>query len=471
MPTYVGSGSRSWFAIGRNAARGTKITTFDGPDNTQNPRVPGMVQKRFPFSEFAINEISEAIANNLITGFGSRAAAVFGQFSAGGRIVTGIIPQDIFHFLLGVLNSDSLPSSPKIVDISKASSNKDEIKASATIADITTSATLSRQVNTEGGKPPSRVKFTFDAAPTAGTIVLTGHRKIGRHEKDFFTVRETITPRAATVYSTKYLTQLDSVRFTGITGAANVGLDWDSNTYDTTAKFNTAATQFPGWSVQGSDGGQPFVAEDITPVSMTASIGTGGVSLTIEVVGTRKDELRILTSDADTYEFPEAELSHFPLGSDKQQPVWGASFMYAGEVIKATNIEIAANLNLGPDDAFDGSRFVRDIAQDGNREIDFNPTLRFISGTQASDVFAKWQEIFRNDERSALIFRGYNYHGNGAREIIEIRCPSSQLVTNEIVTSGAGPIDRRLAFYGLPSAGETSEIIVRTETQEAFSEG
>ena len=47
--------------------------------------------------------------------------------------------------------------------------------------------------------------------------------------------------------------------------------------------------------------------------------------------------------------------------------------MYDDTIIKATNIEIAANLNLGIDDAFDGSRFVRDVVQDGNREIDFNP--------------------------------------------------------------------------------------------------
>ena len=469
MPTYVGSGAKSWFAVGRNNARGTKIATFSAPDNTQDPRVAGMTQKRFPFSEFAINELSEAIANNLSTGFGSRAAAVFGQFSAGGRIVTGIIPQDIFHFLMGILNPDSLRSSTQITNVNQKTSPDDVIQTSGAIANITTAATVARKI--AAGKPPSRIKFTFDAAPSAGTIVLKGHRKIGRPDKDFFTVSETLTPRAATVYSTKYLTQLDSVVFTGITGATNVALDWDSNTYETSGKFNTAATQFPGWTVQGSDGGQPFVAEDITPVRMTASIGTGGVSLTVEVVGTRKDELRILTSDADTYEFPDAELSHFPLGSDRQQPVWGASFMYDNTIIKATNIEIAANLNLGIDDAFDGSRFVRDIAQDGNREIDFNPTLRFISGTQASDVFAKWQEIFRNDERSPLLFRGYNYHGNGARELIEISCPSSQLVTNEIVTSGAGPIDRRLNFYGLPSAAETSEIIVRTETQTEFSEG
>ena len=469
MALYTGSGAKSWFAIGRNNERGGKITTFSTPDNTQDPRVPGMTQKRFPFSEFAINELAEAIANNLITGFGSRAAAVFGQFSAGGRIVTGVIPQDIFHLLLGVLNSDSLPSSTKIVNVNQKSTPDDVIKTSSTIADITTAATEARKI--AAGKPPSRVKFTFDTAPTAGTIVLKGHRKIGRPSKDFFTVTERLTPRTAQVYSTKYLTQLDSVVFTGITGATNVGLEWDSNTYDTTGKFNTAATQFPGWTVQGSDGGQPFVAEDITPVRANISIGTGGVSLTVEVVGTRKDELRILTSDAETYEFPESELSHFPLGSDRQQPVWGASFMYDDTIIKATNIEIAASLNIGTDNAFDGSRFVRDVVQDGNREVDFNPTLRFVSGTQASDVFAKWQEIFRNDDRSALIFRGYNYHGNGSREIIEVRSPSSQLVTNEIVTSGAGPIDRRLNFYGLPSAGETSEIIVRTETQEEFSEG
>ena len=127
-------------------------------------------------------------------------------------------------------------------------------------------------------------------------------------------------------------------------------------------------------------------------------------------------------------------------------------------------------MNLNPDDAFDGSRFITDIVQDGNREIDFNPTIRFISGTEASDVFARWQEIFRDDRREALLFRGYNFFGDGSRELIEIECPGSQLVTNEIGTTGAGPIDRRLAFLGLPSGTETSEIIVRTQTQTQFSE-
>ena len=363
--------------MGRNNVRGTKITTFDAPDNTTDPRTAGMTQKRFPFSEFAINELSEAIANNLITGFGSRAAAVFGQFSAGGRIVTGIIPQDIFHFLMGILNPDSLPSSEKIANVNQKATPDDVIQTSASIADITAAATVARKI--APGKPPSRIKFTFDAVPTAGTIVLKGHRKIGRPDKDFFTITETLTPRAATVYSTKYLTQLDSVVFTGITGAANVGLEWDSNTYATTGKFNTAGDTVSRMDCPGGRRRSTiYPPEDITPVRMNASIGTGGVSLTVEVVGTRKDELRILTSDAPAYEFPDAELNHFPLGSDRQQPVWGASFMYDDTIIKATNIEIAANLNLGIDDAFDGSRFVRDVVQDGNREIDFNPTLRFI---------------------------------------------------------------------------------------------
>ena len=465
MANYTGSGARSWFALGRNSARGTKITTFAAPAGN----TPGMIQKRFPFSEFSISEISEVLANNLITGFGSRDAAIFGRFSAGGRIVTGIIPSDIFHFIMGVLSLTSLPTSTKIADISQATANKDQIKASAAIADITTAPTVARMV--EAGKPPSRVKFTFDTAPTAGTIVVKGIRKIGRPEVDNFVVTETINPRASEVYSTNYYKQIDSVVFTSIAGATNVGLDWDSNTYKTEAKFSASPVLFPGWTMQGSDGGQPFVAEDMTPVNMNLSIGTGGVSNTMEVVGTHKTELRKLTAgDAPAYTFTDEELAMFPRGSTRQQPVWGASFWYGDTLVKATNIEIAMNLNLGPDDSFDGSRFITDITQDGNREIDFNPTIRFVSGTQASDVFAKWQEILRNDERSMLLFRGYNYFGNGAREIIEVECPSSQLITNEIVTSGAGPIDRRLSFYGLPSASEASEIIIRTETQEQFSE-
>ena len=150
------------------------------------------------------------------------------------------------------------------------------------------------------GKPPSRIKFTFDAVPNCRNDRFEG--AIGRSvdpDKDFFTITETLTTKSR---NRLFNEVSHAVGFCGVHPASqepqNVGLEWDSNTYATTGKFNTAATQFPGWSIQGADGGQPFTAEDITPVRMNASIGTGGVSLTVEVVGTRKDELRILTSDA-----------------------------------------------------------------------------------------------------------------------------------------------------------------------------
>ena len=474
MALYTGSGSKSWFAIGRNKVRGTKITEFDAPSGDGSSRTAGMTQKRFPFSEFNINEIADAIDSNLITGFGSRAAQVFGRYSAGGRIVTGIIPEDIIHFMMGILNLDTRPDGTLMANLNSKDTPDDTlIPAGHSVgSNYTPGNDGENKIN--ASSPPSRLKFEFSAVPTAGTVTIKGFRKIGRADVDRFPITETATPRAISFTSKNYFQEITSITFDGITpGNATVVVTWGSNTWQHEAKFSTAASEFPGWTVQGSDGGQPFVAEDITPVRMDLSIGTGGVTNTMEVVGTRKDELRtIATAENEVYVFPESELKeHFPLGSTRQQPVWGSSFLYGDTIVKATGIEIGINLNLGPDDAFDGSRFITDITSQGNREIDFNPTIRFISGTQASDTFARWQNIYRNDERTKLVFRGYNYYGNGARELIEIECPSSQLITNEINTTGAGPIDRRLAFIGQPTGTETSEVIVRVQTQSEFTEG
>ena len=467
------SGSQTWFAVGENLTRGTPIAVYDAPvrDNTTGKlTTAGMVQKRFPFTEFSINDDPQIIESTLIRAFGAASADIFGLFSAAGRVRTGILPLDLLHLFRGCLNPSTKIESTKITGV-----NVDDEDVAFAQSATTDSTTISTIKAVKDGNAPSKLQLTFSAAPTAGTVTINGVRKIGRpnnrihKQKD----REVLTPRKAVELTTKSWADIESITFSGIlandvmvTGA------WDSGTYETLMRFNTANTLFEGWTVQGADGGAPFVAEDVTPIGARINVTSGGASVDMDVIATLKDELRVLAAEGETLVFPESEITHFPASQEREQPGWGNAFFFGGEAIKATGLDIAIALNIATDtEAFDASRFATEIIQSADRTVTFAPTLRFVSGDQASDTFTKWQQILRGDVRSSLLFRSYNYLGDGSRTLFEIQAPSAQMNANEVVSAGSGPLTRRTGFKALPSASEASEIVIRTETKEQFSEG
>ena len=461
-------GSQTWFAVGRNAVRGTPIATFDAPDTTTDPDTPGMTQRRFPFTEFSINDDPEIIESVLIRAVGASSADVFGLFSAAGRIRTGIVPLDVLHLLRGCLNPTSIAST-KITGVNNESTPTDEAIPSGT-----SFGTISNGKAVREGQPPSKLKLTFSAAPTAGTVKITGIRKVGRPNNRIHKQVDTevLTPRATAITSLKSWVEIKKVESTSLApnGVTITGA-WDSDRYETVMKFNTANTLFEGWTVQGADGGAPFVAEDVTPIAARFSVAAGGASVDMDVIATLKNELRILTSQDETLVFPDAEITHFPISQQREQPGWGGAFFFGGEAVKATGLDIAIALNIAADtEVFDASRYATEIIQSANRVINFNPTLRFVSGDDAADTFTRWQDIFRGDVRNELLFRSYNYLGDGSRTLFEIKAPSAQMNANEVVTSGGGPLTRRTGFKALPSTAEASEIVIRTETKEQYSE-
>ena len=468
------SGSQTWFTVGENLIRGTPIAVYDAPvrdETTGKVTTAGMVQKRFPFNEFSINDEQQIIESTLIRAFGAASADIFGLFSAAGRIRTGILPLDLLHLFRGCLNPSTKIESTKIDKV-----NVDDEDAAFSSSPTTDSTTISEIKAIKEGRTPSKLKLTFSAKPTAGTVTINGIRKIGRpnnrihKQKD----REVLTPREAVVLTTKSWVDIETITFNGITAnSITVTGEWDSATHETLMRFNTANTLFEGWTVIGADGGAPFVAEDVTPIGARISVTSGGASVDMDVIATRKNELRVINpADTETLVFPAAELSKFPISQEREQPGWGSAFFFGGEAVKATGLDIAIAMNIATDtEAFDASRFATEIIQSADRTVNFAPTLRFVSGDQSTDVFTKWQDILRGDIRSELLFRSYNYLGDGSRTLFEIKAPSGQMNANEVVTAGGGPLTRRTGFKALPSASEASEIIIRTETKEQFSEG
>ena len=472
-------GTQTWFAVGENLQRGTPIglgaasplaamsvdVVRDG--TTGRVTTPGLVKRRFPFNEFAINDTPEVIESTLIRAFGAASPDIFGLFSAAGRMRTGIIPSDMLHLLRGSLNPNAPVVSAKIDNVNVDGDN-------AAFGSTGVSTTITNIKAVADGNAPSRLEMTFSAAPTAGTVKITGTRKIGRPDNRIHKQRDTevVTPRAAKVLSSKYWVDIDSIEFNGITaGDLTVTGVWDSGTYSTEMRFNTLNDLFEGWTVIGADGGAPFVAEDVTPIATRFSVTSGGASVDIDVVATLKNELRKIGSTEEQVKFEQEELDLFPISQEREQPGWGSSFWYGGQAVKATGLDVAIALNIESDtEVFDASRYATDIIQTANRVVTFAPTLRFISGDAAADTFQRWQNIIKNDIRSEIIFRSYNYLGDGSRTLFEIKANNAQMNANEVATAGQGPLTRRTGFKALPSTDEASEIVVRTETKEQFSE-
>lgn len=454
-------GSQTWFAAGRNATRGTPLANLDAIQ----------VKRRFPFTEFSINDDPQIIESTLIRALGAASADIFGLFSAAGRIRTGIVPIDALHLLRGVLNPTSI-SSTKITGVNNKSTPDDAaINASTSFGTIAADA----KHPIADGKPPSKLKLTLDTAATKGNVIVTGIRKVGRPNNRIHKVTdiETIAGTGTSLVTKKSWVDITKVENSGLdSGVTSFTGEWDPDGYETIMKFNTTNSLFEGWTVVGADGGVPFVAEDVTPISARFNVTSGGATFDMDVIATLKNELRKLGSDDEALKYTDEEIAKFPLSPDREQPGWGNSLFFGDRAVKATGLDLAITLNIAPDtEVFEASRYATDIIQTANRTVIFSPTLRFVSGDEKADVFNRWQHILRGDIRSALIFRSYNYLGDGSRTLFEIKAPSAQMNANEVVTSGAGPLTRRTGFKALPSSGEVSEIVVRTETKGQFTDG
>ena len=441
---------------------GFTTETIDVVANTEAIYVPGMVNKSFPVSNLNLNEQADTTESDLITARGGFTEDEIAQFYGGVDYTTGILLEDIAHLLRGQFNPTQL--------VSTAVATQDVASVAIPAAGALT-AFLPMQ-----GTPaepyldhPSKAKITFATAPGAGTMTIEGFIKIGSKSGNRRFRSETITLGAGTEYETAnfYAAEDLVISVVGVTTTGNAAFSWDPELYETDLELSLNDPEFPGWTVQGLVGGIPVVAKDFVPSEMTIEATPTGI--TLQMVGPASEVTYRRTIKGGDREVLVLDKTYTPAAT-RRYAGYSGSFRFAGESVKATGVTIGFNRNYEPDDAFDGDRFKTDITA-GDKRITIAPTTRLRSGDAPSDVFTRWQEVFRDNIRTALAFYMFNYERTGQRQLFVIEFPSCQLNESPQKTvAGTGPIDQPLSFLALLNTANESPMKMTIYTHSAYTE-
>ena len=436
--------------------------TIDVVVNTEAIYVPGMVDRSFPVSNLNINEDADTTPSDLITARGGFTENETGQFYGGVDCTTGMLVDDMLHLLRGMFNPTSLASTALATQ---------DVASVAIPASGALTAFLPMQ-----GTPavayldhPSKAKITFALAPGAGTMTIEGYIKIGGKGGNRRFRSETITLGSGTEYESAnfYVAEDLVISVDGVTTTGNAAFSWDPELYETVLEISINDPEFPGFTVQGLVGGVPVVAKDFVPSEMT--IEATPTSISLQLVGPASEVTYRRTVAGGDREVLVADKDYTPVLT-RRFPGWSGAFSFADDLVKATALTVNFNRNYEPDDAFDSDRFKTDLTA-GDKVITISPTSRFQSGDDANDVFVRWQEVFRDNLRTALEYAMFNYESNGQRVFLVMEFPSTQLSESpQTVASGTGPIDQPLAFLSLLNTANDSPIKITIYSRTAYTE-
>ena len=451
----------------RSGAQGTgvalgKQTAYGTPVKVRTD----MTSVLFPVSAITLDEDADIEESNLITAFGAAPPVEIGQLAATGGFTTRILPEFFSHILEGILN----PTKNSSVALAEGALGS---VAAGTVT-ITNASYPGHGTPVEDVGYPSRIKFT--AITGDGTIKIKGKRRAGRQHASgddrlaTFDQEETITVASGetTAESVNYYSSViaDGITVDGITAAT---IAWDPNTYKTTVQFQATDPEFPGYTALLLKGGIPNVVTDWVPGEMAIAAGPDGIDVTMTGVGTRYEEFRTISTEADfdtpKYALETADTQYYHNPPIKSFPGWAGALSFGGEIVKYTSIDFNINRNYENDPGVDGVRFKYGVTATGNRLVTFNPTTYLRAG-DATDTFLRLQEIFRNGTREELIMRNLAYDSDGYQNRMDWKCESAQISESpRAEVTGPGPIERRVPFRALPATGSAAEIIVTMWTK------
>lgn len=454
------SGADGTFAaFARQTARGTRVIANNAD---------GVIGRRFPVSNLSIDELVDIEESNLISDIGADNPIDQGQYSAGGSLTTKVFVEDFWHFLRGILN-------PLEADFTGTALVGITADSGITTTDGTVNSFDAKEAKAKIGDAGTEFLWPCKlqlVGATGGTMAIRGYRRGGRPNQDRFYQSETVDLSQNNATSTKFWQEIIDITFADVAGSPS-DLKWIPDGHRTVVRFQATNPQFPGFTALLVKGGVPSVVQDLVPSSMTLNFGQGASDLSMEFIGSRLDEERTIAGGDDRkVKLSDADLEAFPRPANaRTYPSWAGAFSFGGDIVKYTGIEMAVNRNLEANPGFDGSRFKRGFSATRNRQILITPTTLFRAPDDPTDEYINWQQRFRNDERSALTFSMLAYDPDGRQYKINARTPNSQIIeapANPV--TGSGPIERRLAFKGLPASGSHSEIEFEIFTKEAYSE-
>ena len=427
----------------------------------------GMYRLMYPVSNVDINEQADTQESDLFSAIGAATEPEIGQYWGQANFTTGILNEELPYLLYGMFPTSKTSTPYEDVD-------------QASIASMTanTPITLTPPVWMTGGNPdpdkvrPAKIKLSFATAPGAGVLRVRGYVKVGPAANNVRFRTETIEINTTdTDYETEnyyinnatYPTTLTSS--IAITAAATP--TWDPELYTIDFEIANPDTLFDGWSMQGLVGGVPRTAFDVTPGQIEITATPGGISIAYQCAASRVEELRTIQGGVDEQLLLNTDYEVIP---STRMGGWSGGFRYGTDLVKYTNLVITFNRNYNPDEAANEDRFRTDIEQSANRVVTVVPTTRYRSGNAPTDVFSRWQDLFRNKQRTALSSRAYSYTAQGQQRQFIVECPSALLTESpQTVANAAGNIDQPLNFQAFTNAAGDSEIKITLETTKSYT--
>ena len=436
----------------------------------------GMRRYMYPVSNLAMNEDANIEDSDLISSLGAAEPPDIGQYSGTANFTTGLLTEDMPPILDGIFNN---PTNSTPVPIQDADAG---IAINPTASTTAVPVGLTLPVRTAPQPPgtahPSKLKITFGtlavpAAPAqAGSFTIVGFTKIGAKQGNIRRREETIEVNTTDMeYESRYYYAWDAATplevtssFSAQPGDARFTLDPELYEIEFTIARNDV--QFPGYSVQGLVGGEPRTGYDVVPSLMNITSSPGGVSFEMQCPGGQVTEKRTIQGGHVEQPFLDA---YYEDVESRRYGGWSGALRIGTDLVKMTNLVIGFNRNYAADTATDGDRFATDIEASDDRAITFVPTTRFQSSYERNAMIARWQDFFRDEQRTALDARWYNYTNFGQRRQFIVECPSSLLIESPQTTvSGGSNIDRVLNFQAF-STNIAREITIRLFTTKSYS--
>ena len=433
---------------------GAEVTTVS------NSVTNGMIPILFPVSNLDMNENANIEDSDLISAIGSATPPDIGQYSGQMNFTTGLLTEELPYLLDGIFNNPTSSTAVAPQDADGGTAINPPVAAAVGLTQVDTNH-------------PSKLKIAFAAAPgAAGTFTITGYTKIGSKQNNRRYRTETITVNTTDQnYESRYYYVWDANNPLTVTSAfatqpGNARFTLDPELFEIEFTIARNDVQFPGWSVQGLVGGEPRTGFTVVPSVMNINASPTGVSFEMQCPAGQVTEKRTIQGGDIEQLFLDADYDD---AESRRYGGWSGAFRYGTDLVKMTNLVIGFNRNYAADEATDGDRFATDIEASDDRAITITPTTRFQSSYEQGATFARWQDIFRDETRTALEGRWYNYTGLGQRRQFIVEAPSSLLIESPQTTVGGGAsIDRTLSFQSF-STNTAREITITLFTTKSYS--
>ena len=442
----------------------------------QQQQAAFMFRNKLPFTRWTLDGDGDQAQSESIVGGGADTLNTPGLIGGSGIIEAEILPQEIIQFMVGLLNPDSTPTSEKVPAFA-AGGGANEIRAAAAYTlgeELIDAAVLSAQKSTPNW--PAKLKATLSGFTGTGMMEITGFRKVGRPDDEKFPVKRTIaiTDPTKPIESDIFWTEITSAKIRRLTGSGTVALEFDTDTYKTEVSLNTRNLLFEGWTLQGSKGGMPMIALDVTPASGEININQN-IRILLRTLASQVINRRLITDihkevlAFDPVQYPEVPATFdadFPVVDLDFFPAWGGAFFFDmdTEPTAFTNLTLGINQNLVPSEGYTGSRKRGEPIVDDNavRQTTLNWTGYFQSGDAATDKFHRWQAYYRDNYTAKVALNLFNYLSTGRQYRILFEGAQFQLTEFPTVAiESRGQIPEQLTGKIVPDIGHsTGEIKV-----------